>query len=99
MDLAIHVFLFCSALSDKGYSMEKSSAPKPVMPSLNNVDILEYEKKLKILEKENTEMSRKLSSMSPQDKLDGSSAFELKRLAEQVQTLSKQNKGRNINFY
>lgn len=70
-------------------------ASKTSLPSPSDYDILEYEKKLKILEKENADLSNKilmLSRDSPQDKLDGGAA-EVKRLMDQMQILSKQNKG------
>ncbi|RXG67109.1 Serine/threonine-protein kinase Genghis Khan, partial [Armadillidium vulgare] len=75
-----------SNISDKGclYKLSKTA----VISGSNNI---ENEKKLRSLEKENIELIKKMALLGAQDKLDGG-AEQLKKLNEQIQTLTKQNK-------
>ncbi|KAB7500874.1 Serine/threonine-protein kinase MRCK alpha [Armadillidium nasatum] len=75
-----------SNISDKGclYKLSKTA----VISGSNNI---ENEKKLRSLEKENIELIKKMALLGAQDKLDGG-AEQLKKLNDQIQTLTKQNK-------
>lgn len=80
----------CSQISDKGCLLTLSVTTSVTVGSAS--DLISYERRLKSVEAESRELMKDTS-----DRTDGSmsssSNEEVKRLVDQVQALTKQNKG------